>query len=271
MSVEALLVASNLSHTYPNGAQALKGVTLTVKDGEFIGLIGQNGSGKTTLVKHFNGLLRPTGGSLTFRGRDTKTMPASLLSASVGYVFQNPDHQIFANTVYDEVAFGPRNLKRPPKLVDEQVRRAVAFMDLEPYLLEHPQSLSRGQRQRLAIAGVLAMQPDVMILDEPTGGQDRLQTKNLMGLLKDLNSQGHTIILITHDLELAAAYCGRVLVMREGKLILDGPPREVFRETDLLESARLRAPDIFRLSLDLGWANPTLSVDEFCVARELEK
>lgn len=261
---QPIIAIDDLEHTYPNGARALRGITLRIEPGEFIGLIGQNGSGKTTLAKHLNGLLRPTCGTLRFKGEDTRSWRASALASKVGYVFQNPDHQIFLHTVYDEVAFGPRMLKRSPAQVDEAVRSALQFMDLADAAQVHPHSLSRGQRQRLAIASVLAMRTEVIILDEPTGGQDRLQTRNLMRLLEDLNRQGHTIILITHDLELAAAHCRRVLVMFEGTCILDGPPVQVFRETEALQKARLLAPDIFRLSQALAWADPALSVDDFC-------
>lgn len=260
---EVIISVHNLEHIYPNGAKALKGVSLEIKEGEFIGLIGQNGSGKTTLVKHFDGLLRPTSGKYFLHGEDTSRMSSGKLALHVGYVFQNPDHQIFLNTVLDEIAFGLKQIKRHQNIedIEQRARDTAAFMGLADVFDQHPQRLSRGQRQRLAIASILAMRPEVMILDEPTGGQDPQQTKNLMTMLLDLNRQGHTILLITHDLELAAAYCQRILVLRAGQLLLDGTPQEVFKETDKLASAHLRAPDIYRLSASLG--NPVLSMDEF--------
>lgn len=253
----------DVHHFYPNGTHALRDVSLQIEAGEFIGLIGQNGSGKTTLAKHLNGLLRPSRGELRFLGQDSSQMPASELATKVGYVFQNPDYQIFLHSVYDELAFGPRNQKLDEKKVRERAEKALEYMDLQGMGEQHPQTLSRGQRQRLAIASVLTMEPEVMILDEPTGGQDRLQARNLMGLLEGLNSYGSTIVLITHDLELAAEFCERILVLNDGKVVLNGLPEEVFEYDEILKSSHLRAPDIFRLGRELGWKEPPLSVESF--------
>lgn len=265
---EEIFKISDLHHSYPNGAHALRGVDLNIQTGEFIGLVGQNGSGKTTLVKHLNGLLRPSRGSVRFEGTDCHRLEAAEMARRVGYVFQNPDYQIFLHTVHDELAFGPRNLKLPEEEVRGRVARALEFMDLLGTETQHPQTLSRGQRQRLAIASVLAMEPEVIVLDEPTGGQDRLQARRLMDLLKDLNGRGHTILLITHDLELAAEFCDRLLVMGGGRLLLDGAPGEVFRHEEVLRSARLRVPDIYQLSSGLDWESPALSVEEFVRRQE---
>jgi energy-coupling factor transport system ATP-binding protein len=265
---EEIFEVSGLHHFYPNGAHALRGVDLKIRAGGFIGLVGQNGSGKTTLVKHLNGLLRPSRGGVRFKGTDCHTLDAAEIASRVGYVFQNPDYQIFLHTVHDELAFGPRNLKLSEEEVRGRVARALTLMDLLGTEAQHPQTLSRGQRQRLAIASVLAMEPEVIVLDEPTGGQDRLQARRLMDLLTDLNRRGHTILLVTHDLELAAEFCDRLLVMGGGTLLLDGPPGEVFRQEEVLRSARLRAPDIYRLCTRLGWDSPALSVEEFVRRRE---
>lgn len=246
-----------------NGVLALKGISLEINQGDFIAILGQNGSGKSTLVRHFNGLLQPTGGSVTVKGMNTRTTPVSKLAASVGYVFQNPDHQIFCASVWEEVTFGPKNLKLPQAMIEPNAKEALKIMELEGKENRHPHSLSRGERQRLAIATVLAIKPDVIILDEPTGGQDKARTENLMSLLQELNAKGHTIIVITHDIELAAEYAKRVVVIFDGGVLLDGEPRSVFLEKEKLRQTFLTVPDIFALTQTIGMKVPALSPAEF--------
>src|SRR5215218_3049813 len=213
---EPIIRVEQLEHVYPNGARALRGVSLEIQPGEFVGVIGQNGSGKTTLVKHFNGLLKPTSGRVVVRGRDTRKAYTSDLARSVGYVFQNPDHQIFSRTVRDELAFGPRNLKMDPATLTRNVDEAIDVMGLQGLEDKHPFLLSRGQRQRLAIAAVLAMKTEVLILDEPTGGQDREQVQRLEAALLELNRTGHTVLLVTHDLEVLAEVTRRAVAVFQG-------------------------------------------------------
>lgn len=257
-----IIDVQQLVHTYPNGATALNGVDLQVRTGEFLGVIGQNGAGKTTLVKHFNGLLKPTGGKVTVKGIDTRAAQVSALARHVGYVFQNPDHQIFASNVRDEIAFGPKNIGMDRATISKNVEEAIEVLNLSSVTEIHPFRLSRGQRQRLAIAGVLAMRPEIFMLDEPTGGQDREQVLRLRKVLQKLNEEGHTIILITHDMELLAETAGRAIVVRGGKVILDGPPTEVFKHTEELRKTFLKAPQISRLTLDLGFSKPSMSVED---------
>ena len=264
-----LIEVTHLEHVYPNGAHALRGVSLSIADGEIVGLIGQNGSGKTTLVKHFNGLLRPTAGRVLVQGRDTRQEPTSRLARQVGYVFQNPDHQIFSNTVRDEVAFGPRNVGMDRATVERNVEQALRTMDLLEFASWHPMRLSRGRRQRLAIAAVLAMQPRMLVLDKPTGGMDREQVRRLRAVLDGLHAGGHTIAIVTHDLEILAEACSRAVVLFEGQLLLDGEPREVFRHQDELRRTFIRPPQVARLSLALGFPRVALSVDE--AAEELRR
>lgn len=259
----AVIRVENLGHIYPNGTVALKDVSLEINRGEFISILGQNGSGKTTLVRHFNGLLKPTGGDVVVKGNSVKNTPISTLAAQVGYVFQNPDHQIFCHSVWDEVSFGPRTLKFNKETIDKNTKEALAIMELQGKEERHPHSLSRGERQRLAIASVLAIKPEVIVLDEPTGGQDKARTEKLMRLLVELNQKGHTIIIVTHDIELAAEFSHRVVVVYGGTILLDGPPREVFRHKEELSKTFLRAPDIFELSMALGLENPSLTAGEF--------
>ena len=199
-SATPALEATGLTHRYPSGVLALDGVDITIHRGEFVALLGGNGAGKTTLAKHFAGLLEPTSGTVRVRGR-------------VGFVFQNPDHQIFANTVFDEAAFGPRNAGLAASEVAVRVGRALERVGLGGLAEVHPLRLSRGDRQRLAVASALTTNPDVLVLDEPTAGQDWRGTEAMMGLLTDLNRDGTTIVLVTHDLPVATRYASRTVTL----------------------------------------------------------
>ncbi len=264
MSAEPLILVEHLEHRYPTGVLALAGVSLQIQEGESIGIIGQNGSGKTTFVKHLNRLLRPTGGRVVVAGLDTRQARGSRLARTVGYVFQNPDHQIFAGRVWDEVAFGPKNVGLRGADLESAIRDALVTMDLVDLANRHPYTLSRGQRQRLAIASILAMRPRVLVLDEPMGGQDRSQVGRLLATLADLRRSGHTIILVSHDLEIVASVCERAIVFREGRVLLDGPVRDVFAQTELLQQTFLKPPQIVRFSLARGLPRVALTVDEAC-------
>jgi cobalt transport protein ATP-binding subunit len=262
LSAEPLIAVEELEHQYPGGVLALAGISLQIQDGEAIGIIGQNGSGKTTFVKHLNGLLRPTRGRVLVAGQDTRKSRASRLARMVGYVFQNPDHQIFAGRVWDEVAFGPKNVGLRGVELEQAIGGALATMGLSDLAGRHPYTLSRGQRQRLAIAAILAMRPRVLVLDEPMGGQDRTQVARLLTTLADLRASGHTIIMVSHDLEIIAAFCQRAVVFRDGRILLDGPVRDVFARTDELQQTFLKAPQIARFSLARNLPRVALTVDE---------
>lgn len=242
-----LIGVSGLTHRYPDGTLALADVTLDLNEGEFVGIIGQNGSGKTTLVKHFNGLLRPTTGEVLVGGIDTKSSTVAELSKKVGYVFQNPDHQICQSNVFDEVAFGPRNLGLSEAEIRDRVMAALKDVRIEKLAQRHPFLVSKGERQRIAIASVLAMKPSILIVDEPTTGQDYMESKEIMDLLRRLNEEGHTILVISHNMKLIAEYAGRVIVFARGKVLLDGTPREVFSQEDILKETLIRPPQIARL------------------------
>jgi energy-coupling factor transport system ATP-binding protein len=259
---DVIIDVQGLGHVYAGSVRALNGIDLQIRRGEFLGIIGQNGAGKTTLVKHFNGLLKPTSGQVLIKGLDTRKTRVSHLARFVGYVFQNPDHQIFANTVREEIAFGPQNIGMDKATIEKNVEEAIEILDLGNLDDIHPFRLSRGQRQRLAIAGVLSMRPEIFMLDEPTGGQDREQVLRLRRVLQDLNEAGHTIILITHDMELLAESTRRAIVVRDGRVILDGEPAEVFRHTEELAATFLTPPQISRLTLALGFSKPALTVEE---------
>jgi len=248
-----LIQVEGLHYVYPTyGIEALRGIDLAIREGEFVALLGQNGSGKTTLAKHFNGLLKPTSGRVLLQGKPTTEFPQQKISRLVGYVFQNPDHQIFCNTVYDEVAFGLRLHGEGSRTVSERVANALQTVGLEGYEKKVPFALSKGERQRVAVASVLALQPEVLVLDEPTTGLDYGQQKALMEMIRTLHRKGHTVIIITHSMEVAAEYAQRVVVMKEGSILLDGPTRSVFAEEDRLKEAALRPPPFLRLSNWLG-------------------
>jgi len=246
-----VIIVRDLWHVYPGGIEALRGVSLEIYPGEFIVILGQNGSGKTTLVKHFNGLLKPTRGEVIVYGMDTKTASIAELAKKVGYVFQNPDHQIFSRTVREEIAFGPKNLKLSEEEINERVAEAARILKIEEYLDENPFNLSWGLRQRVAIASILSMKPEVLIVDEPTTGQDHKTGREIMEILRQLNEKGITVIVITHDMKLAAEYAQRAIVMNEGRILLDGNIRYVFSEIEVLREAYLMPPQITQLALKL--------------------
>lgn len=251
MSENAICV-EKLSFQYPGRTtQALIDVNLSIAEGEFVALIGQNGSGKTTLIKHFNGLLKPTSGRVLVRGQETTNLRTAELAKSIGYVFQNPDHQIFAETVRDEIAFGPKNLGFTEERINGEIERVLSEMDLDIPLDEMPFQLSRGQRQRLAVASVLAMEPSILIIDEPTTGQDWKESMLLMKLVQNLNEKGHTCIVTTHNMNLVSLFARRVIVMKLGNVFMDGPTQEVFRREEELLTAGIKAPDVYLLARTL--------------------
>jgi energy-coupling factor transport system ATP-binding protein len=252
-------------YEYPDGTVALKGVSIDILEGEFVGLVGRNGSGKTTLAKLFNGLYRPTRGTTIVDGIDVKTASVEDLTSRVAYSFQNPDDQIFAKTVKDELAFGPRNLKLPRDEIDRRVHTSADEVEITQYLDANPFNLSQGLRQRVAVASVLAMNPKVLIVDEPTTGQDYARSKIVMSLAKRLCERGRTIIVISHNMDLVAEYCERLIVMLEGQVLVSGETREVFSQPQLIKQSSLEPPQVTQLAQslpDLGFPGDILTMDE---------
>jgi len=240
----------------PMGHVALKNIDLTIKNGEFVAIIGQNGSGKTTLIKNMNGLHKPTKGNVIVGGEHIKNQLVSDMAHYIGYVFQNPAHQIFSDSVENEVAFGPRNLGWDEKIVNDMVTKALEEVDLSRFRKTMPFMLGRGQMQRLAIASILSMDPRVLIIDEPTTGLDWRECIRVMELVRKLNENGRTIIMTTHNMNLVALYAKRVVVLRNGEKILDGPTHEVFRETEILKTAYIKPPQIYRLLAEFPEIKP---------------
>ncbi|MFQ6134125.1 MAG: ABC transporter ATP-binding protein, partial [Armatimonadota bacterium] len=265
---DLVVTAEGVAHRYGDYA-ALDGVSLGVREGEFIAILGQNGCGKTTLAKHLNGLLKPTEGRVVAGGQDTRQAPIADLARVVGYVFQDPDHQIFEQRVDREVAFGLRNLGIPEEETEARVREALEAVGLWEKREADPFTLTKGERQRLATASVLACRPRVIILDEPTTGLDGAEQRRMMELLRRLNEQGHTIIVITHCMWAAARYAHRVVVLSDGKVVADASAREVFGDLDLLARNCLEAPDIVRLSGEhYGFAALTVEEMVGCLERQ---
>ena len=229
------LRAAGLVHVYEHGAsdapvRALDGIDLHIAVGQRVALVGQNGSGKTTLVRHFNGLLRPTAGRVLVDGKDAATKRVAQLSRLVGLVFQDPDRQIFSGTVRAEVEFGPRNLGVRGAARRSAVDEALAAVGLESVADTNPYDLGGARRKLLALASVLAMHTDVLVLDEPTTGQDAKGVEKVQRVIEAVAAEGRTVIAISHDMRFAAEVFERVVVLRAGNLILDGPPAEVFAE-----------------------------------------
>lgn len=265
---EPVIRAEGLTHRYPNGVVALEGVDLTVRRGEFLAVLGQNGSGKTTLVKHFNGLLEPTEGKVVVDEDETTEHGLRHLGQTVGYVFQNPDHQIFSDTVFDEVAFGPKIRDMDEVEVGERVEEALSAVGMEGRGEEDPFGLTKGERQRVAVASVLAVRPEVLILDEPTTGLDYAEQRSMMDLVKSLNEAGSTIIVVTHTMWVVAEYAHRAVAVRDGEIVLSGTVREVFAEEEKLRAAYIRPPHIVSLGNRLGAT--VLSVGEMIDVTEEE-
>lgn len=241
---ESLISVKDLFFTYPDGTEALTGISLDIHAGECVAIIGQNGGGKSTLVKHFVRLLKQTSGDIKIFGRDADAYSISELAQRIGFVYQNPDAQIFCKTVEEEVAFGPINQLDDVDEVNRRVKAAMAAMDLEQFKDEHPLALSKGDRERVAVAAILAMEPEVIIFDEPTTGQDKLGAQHIIQTIDRLHKEGRTIIVITHHLYLLPGYVDRVILLGDGKILNDAPLRQVFNDVDVLRKTYLAPPQI---------------------------
>jgi energy-coupling factor transport system ATP-binding protein len=245
----------------------LQGIDLSVPRGQFLALVGANGSGKTTLVKHFNGLLRPRRGQVRVVGQDTAQSPVGELARQVGFLFQHPEQQIFSATVHEELAFGPKNLGMSPVEVETRVRAALARFDLAAVADRPPAILSYGLRRRVTLASLAAMDPAVLVLDEPTVGLDAIGLRETLDWLAELHAGGRTILLVTHDMALTAEYASRVVVLHQGRIVADGPPADLFRQTDLLAEAFLVPPPVVVLAQTLrayGLDGNALTVKALC-------
>jgi energy-coupling factor transport system ATP-binding protein len=264
------IVADRLTFTYDDGTPALRDISLSIPQGQFLVLAGPNGSGKTTFAKHLNGLLKPTSGRVLVSGQDTRPLRVPQLARTVGYVFQNPDHQIFAATVREEIAFGLRLQGLPKDEVEERVSEALSGTALTGVAELPPATLSLGQRRLVTLASVLAARPAILVLDEPTGGLDWRSRQDLMDRVTAFNAANGTVILITHDVRLIAEYPARVVILRSGSILFDGLPASLFVDRRVLAEARLTVPPVIRVAQRLAaTAGPVGTLSGVRTAAEL--
>lgn len=253
----------DLHYRYPSGVEALKGVNLAIELGEHVGIIGQNGSGKTTLAKHLNGLLKPTRGKVVIGNWDTQQHTVARMASRVGYVFQNPDEQLFTKSVQEEVSFGPKNLgydeNRRTKLVDE----ALSITELSDKRDINPYDLSPTWRKMVTLASIIAMDTPIIVFDEPTTGQDATSISRIAHVVRTLKEQQKTLITITHDIDFCAQNFDRVVALADGKVLLDGPKEEVFSQGKILEKTFVEPPQLTRLGAELKLGKTVTDIDSF--------
>ncbi|MBV6402768.1 MAG: Cobalt import ATP-binding protein CbiO [Anaerolineales bacterium] len=253
----------NLTFSYPTGVQALRGLSLMIQSGEQVAIVGQNGAGKTTLVKHLNGLLQPTSGSVKIGDWDTREHSVAKMARRVGYVFQNPDEQLFSKNVGIEVAFGPKNLGMSGEQVQRRVKEALAMVELSDKTETNPYDLSATWRKMVALASVIAMDTDIVIFDEPTTGQDAANIARIANVIKILRERGKTIITITHDIDFCAENFERVIAMSQGHILLDGKANDALGQEDILATTYVDPPQLTRLGKRLGFQKTVRNEEEF--------
>lgn len=254
---------SNLQFTYPSGVQALDGISLSIASGEQVAIVGQNGAGKTTLVKHFNGLLLPTSGQVAIGGWNTKEHSVAQLARRVGYVFQNPDEQLFSKNVGIEVAFGPRNLGYDAERIGALVKDALAMTELADKTETNPYDLSATWRKMVALASVIAMDTEIVIFDEPTTGQDAANVARIANVIRTLRGRGKTVVTITHDIDFCAENFERVIALSQGKILLDGKANDVLGQEEILATTYVEPPQLTRLGKRLGFKETVRNQEEF--------
>jgi energy-coupling factor transport system ATP-binding protein len=256
----------DLHFTYPSGLEALRGISLTIQAGEQVAIVGQNGAGKTTLVRHLNGLLRPTSGSIFIGDWEASKYSVAKLASRVGYVFQNPDEQLFSRDVGTEVRFGPRNLGYAKERVEELVQIALSLTELNDRIETNPYDLSPTWRKMVALASILAMDTPIVIFDEPTTGQDALTVARIAHVIAELRARGRTVITITHDIDFCAENFERVIALAHGQVLLDGPAGEVLGQEETLARTYVEPPQLTRLGKRLGFKETVRNQDEFLEA-----
>lgn len=257
-----LIRLNNVSFVYPAGVKALSNINISFNKEEVIAIIGQNGSGKTTLAKHLNGLLKPTKGEVLVNGESTIKKTTAELSRVVGYVFQDPNDQIFMTRVYDEVSFGPKNLKLKEKEVKKNVKEALKLTGLWDKRKIHPLDLNINDKKMVAIASIMAMKPDLIILDEPTSGQDHKGIEKVKRLITTLRKK-HSIIIISHNMELVSEVADKVVIMLNSRILFEGTPKQAFVKNKLLNKTYLKPPFITQLAQRTGLRKDVLTIEEF--------
>ncbi|MGD6934941.1 MAG: energy-coupling factor ABC transporter ATP-binding protein [Candidatus Bathyarchaeia archaeon] len=260
-----MIVIEDIHYSYANNVEALKGVSLTIKDGEFVAIMGQNGAGKTTFIKHFNGLLKPSMGTVRVDGVETTKTSVAALARNVGFVFQNPDNQLFSETVEDEIAFALKNFGMDKETIEKRVTWAMDLLSISQYRKTSPFLLSGGERKRVALASVLAWDPETLVLDEPTIGQDHEQKERLRQFVMQLQTKKKTVVMVTHDVEFVAECNPRVILMRDGKIVADGIAKDILTNPKLLQESSIVLPQIaqvFTKLAPLGLPADIIDIDE---------
>ncbi len=243
-----MLKIEDLHYTYEDGTPALNGIDLEIGKGEFVAMLGSNGSGKSTLIRHLNGLFKPSLGRVLFQGQPLGDVEDQEVFSKIGIVFQDPDDQLFASTVEEDVAFGPANMGLTPDEIKERVHQALHMVNMQDFARKAVHALSHGQKKRICIAGILAMEPEIIILDEPTAGLDPMGVHSLMHLLEDLNrDKGITMIMATHVVDLVPLFMSKIAILSRGQVLRFGTPDEVFGDAEALEKAKLHLPLIAEL------------------------
>ena len=247
-----MIETKDIHYSYQNKVEALKGISLTINDGDFVAIMGQNGAGKSTLVKHFNGLLKPSQGKVLVDGVETGKTSVAALARNVGFVFQNPDHQLFSETVEEEIGFALKNFGFKPDVVEDRITWALNLLSLTQYRKTSPFLLSGGERKRVALASVLAWNPQTLILDEPTIGQDHEQKEKLRQFIIQMQTQKKTVVTVTHDVEFVAECNPRVILMKEGRVLADGKGKTILTDSALLFESSIVLPQIAQIYSKLG-------------------
>jgi energy-coupling factor transport system ATP-binding protein len=260
------IIVDNITFAYSPDVVALKGVSLTVQPGETVAIIGENGAGKSTLAKHLNALLRPATGQVTVGGWDTREHSPAELAARVGFAFQNPDDQLFKRSVQAEVAFGPQNLGFSEQEIDSAVIKALEMTGLTAEAEKHPHDLHSSQRRLVALAATLAMRTPVVVIDEPTIGQDATGVERVAGIVQQLYENGRTVIAISHHIDFCAQNFARIVVMAGGHIMADGTPREIFHQDEMLGEAHVEPPQIRRLADELDMDDGVIDNESFLLA-----
>jgi len=264
-----MIEVEDVNFVYPNRVEALRGVSLVIKDGEFVAIMGQNGAGKTTLVKHFNGLLKPSKGVVRVDGVETTKTSVAALSRNTGFVFQNPDNQLFSETVEEEIAFALKNFGFEEEVIKKRISWALNLLGLTQYRETSPFLLSGGERKRVALASVLSWNPKTLILDEPTIGQDYQQKEKLRQFIVQMQAQGKTVIIVTHDVEFVAECSPRVLLMKEGRIVADGEGREILTTPEVLAQSSIVLPQIAQIFMKLAPLGLPKNVIDVYEAKEM--
>ena len=246
-----LIMVHDVDYVYSNGTIALKQVSLNIKKGEFIAIMGQNGAGKTTLIRTFNGLIRPTKGSIFLEGENIESKTIATISKKVGVIFQNPMHQLFSNTLEDEIKFSLKNLNLDKEEIQIKVDQILKEFDLEKYRKRSPFNLSGGESKKLATASILCRDPDILVFDEPTLGQDAKEINFFLGLIKNELKRGKTVIMVTHNIEFTVEHVPRTILMGGGQIIADGPTQSIFTNEFLISKSSLIMPQIYLFKKEL--------------------